>query len=59
MPQVRILSLGPRRRGLRIVRDDFFIEKSSLIRSVAPPFQIEPAALGFDLVMRNFELRIL
>ena len=27
-----------------------FYKKSSLIHSVAPPFQIEPAALGFDLV---------
>jgi hypothetical protein len=26
-------------------------EKSSLTHSVAPPFQIEPAALGFDLVL--------
>ena len=41
----------PRRRGLRIVRDDFYLKKSSLIHSVAPPFQIEPAALGFDLVL--------
>ena len=28
-----------------------FYKKSSLIHSVAPPFQIEPAALGFDLVL--------
>ena len=27
----------------------FYFKKSSLIHSVAPPFQIEPAALGFDL----------
>ena len=29
----------------------FYFKKSSLIHSVAPPFQIEPAALGFDLVL--------
>ena len=40
-----------RRRGLHIVRDDFYLKKSSLIHSVAPPFQIEPAVLGFDLVL--------
>ena len=28
----------------------FYFKKSSLIHSVAPPFQIEPASLGFDLV---------
>ena len=27
-----------------------FLQKSPLIHSVAAPFQIEPAALGFDLV---------
>ena len=47
----RIPPSPPRRRGLYIVRDDFFYKKSSLIHSVAPPFQIEPAALGFDLVL--------
>ena len=40
-----------RRRGLHIVRDDVFSKStSSLTHSVAPSFQIEPAALGFDLV---------
>ena len=29
----------------------FYFKKSSLIHSVAPPFQIEPASLGFDLVL--------
>ena len=28
----------------------FYFKKSSLIHSVAPPFQIEPASLGFKLV---------
>ena len=28
----------------------FYLKKSSRIHSVAPPFQIEPAALGFDSV---------
>ena len=41
---------APRRRGLHIVRDDFFIQKSSLTHSVAPPFQITTATLGCDLV---------
>ena len=30
----------------------FFIKKSSCAHTAAPPFQIEPAALGFDLVER-------
>ena len=36
---VQIPSPAPRRRGLHIVRDDFFIKKSSLTHSVAPPFR--------------------
>ena len=28
-----------------------FIQKSSRARSAAPPFQIEPASLGFDLIL--------
>ena len=35
-----------RRRGLHIVRDDFFMQKSSLIHAVAPPRQTEPAYAG-------------
>ena len=35
----RILPPQPRRRGLCIVRDDFFIEKSSLTHAVAPPLR--------------------
>ena len=51
MPSVvRIHLPPPRRRGLHIVRDDFF-QKSSLTHSVAPPLQTEPAALGFGLVL--------
>ena len=49
--RVRVPSSAPRRRGLPIVRDDFFIKKSSLTHGVAPPFQIEPASLSFDLVL--------
>ena len=47
---VQVSSSAPRRRGLRIVRDDvfFFKETPSLILSVAPPFKIESASLGFD-----------
>ena len=48
---VRVPPPAPRRRGLRIVRDDFFCKKSSLIHSVAPPFQITTASLGCDLVL--------
>ena len=38
MPQVRILSPGPRRRGLHVVRDDFFqkVISHSLRRSSFP-----------------------
>ena len=49
MPQVRILSLGPRRSKLCIACSDLFY-KSERTHAAAPPFQIEPAALGFDLV---------
>ena len=47
---VQVSSSAPRRRGLRIVRDGvfFFKETPSLILSVAPPFKIESASLGFD-----------
>ena len=39
-----------RRRGRHIVRGDF-LQKSPLTHFVAAPLQIEPAALGFDLVL--------
>ena len=45
--KIQVSSLAPRRRGLCIVRDGVFLT-SSLTHSVAPPFQIEPASLGFD-----------
>ena len=47
---VRKWARTPRRRGRHIVRGDFF-QKSPLTHFVAAPFQIEPAALGFDLVL--------
>ncbi len=50
MPQVRILSPGPRRRGLHVVRDDFF-SKSHL--SLAPSLLLskcDPLGLGSHLV---------
>ena len=53
MPQglwVRVPLPVPRRRGRHIVRGDFF-QKSPLTHFVAAPLQIEPAALGFDLVL--------
>ena len=43
-------STAPRRCGRHIVRSDFFIKKSLLTHSVAAPFRIEPASLGFDSV---------
>ena len=39
-----------RRRGRHIVRGDF-LQKSPLTHFVAAPLQIEPATLGFDLVL--------
>lgn len=46
-PRVRISALGPRRRGLCIVRDDVFVLKTpSLAHAVAPPFPMRPAQLG-------------
>ena len=53
MPQglwVRVPLPVPRRRGRHIVRGDFF-QKSPLTHFAAAPLQIEPAALGFDLVL--------
>ena len=47
---VRVRSAAPCRRGRYIVRGDFF-QKLPLTHFVAAPLQIEPAALGFDLVL--------
>ena len=47
---VRVRPPAPRRRGLHIVRDDVSFKTPSLAHFVAPPFQIEPAPPGFDLV---------
>ena len=49
-PLVRIQSLGPRRSKLYIACSDFF-QKAERAHAAAPPFQIEPAPLGFDLVL--------
>ena len=46
--RVRISPSPPCRRGLYTVRDNFL--NSLLIHPVAPPFQLKPAAPGFDLV---------
>ena len=53
MSGVRISAGAPCRRKLRSACDDFFrkAQKSPLTRSTAPPFQIEPTSLGFDLVL--------
>ena len=51
-----------RRRKLCIACDDFFmrcIKKSSRTHAAAPPFQIEPTSLGFDLVSCDREAQIL
>ena len=40
----------PRRSKLHIACSDFF-QKSERAHCAAPPFQIEPASLGFDLVL--------
>ena len=47
---VRVRSPAPRRSKLHIACSDFF-QKSERAHCAAPPFQIEPAALGFDLVL--------
>jgi len=41
---------APRRSKLHIACSDFF-QKSERAHCAAPPFQIEPASLGFDLVL--------
>ena len=46
--RVRISPSPPCRRGLYTVHDNFL--NSLLIHPVAPPFQLKPAAPGFDLV---------
>ena len=48
--RVRIPPAAPRRSKRHIACSDFF-QKSERAHSAAPPFQIEPAALGFDLVL--------
>ena len=51
---VRVPPPAPARRKRHIACDEFFmlrIKNSSCAHSAAPPFQIEPAALGFDLVL--------
>ena len=51
-----------RRRKLCIACDDFFmrcIKKSSRAHAAAPPFQIDPTSLGFDLVSCDREAQIL
>ena len=61
-PRVQIPTLRPRRRKLCIACDDFFmrcIKKSSRAHAAAPPFQIEPTSLGFDLVNCDRKTQIL
>ena len=65
------LGSGPRDRGFKSRHSDhvvadfvsfattFLFKKSSLIHYVAPPFQIEPAVLGFDLVPLSLGIQIL
>ena len=55
-------SLGPRRRKHCIACDDFFMlcmKKSSRAHAAAPPFQIEPTSLGFDLESCDRKAQIL
>ena len=47
---VRFPSPAPRRSKRHIACSDLFY-KSEQAHSAAPPFQIEPAAPGFDLVL--------
>ena len=53
MPCFPSASGVPRRRGLHIVRDDVFFFKANVISHPfrRSSFQIEPAALGFDLAL--------
>ena len=48
--RVRVPPPVPRRSKLCIACSDF-LQKSERTHAAAPPFQIEPAALGFDLVL--------
>ena len=50
---VRVRPPAPRRSKLYIACSDLFY-KSERAHAAAPPFQIEPAALGFDLVFSFF-----
>ena len=45
---VRVRPPAPRRSKLYIACSDFF-QKSERAHAAAPPFQIEPTSLGFDL----------
>ena len=47
-----VASPPPRRSKLLIACSDFF-QKSERTHSAAPPFRIEPAALGFDSVLET------
>ena len=48
--RVQIPPAAPRRSKLYIACSDFF-QKSERAHAAAPPFQIEPTSLGFDLVL--------
>ena len=48
---VRVPPPAPRRSKVRFAPTIFYQNRHPL-RSLAPPLQIEPAALGFDLVFR-------
>ena len=48
----------PRRSKLCIACSDLFY-KSERAHAAAPPFQIEPTALGFDLVFFSLDIRVL
>ena len=48
---VRVPPPAPSRSKLCIACSDFFLQKSEHAHAAAPPFQIEPSALGFDLVL--------
>ena len=47
---VRVPPPAPRRSKLYIACSDFF-QESERAHAAAPPFQIEPATLGFDLLL--------
>ena len=47
---VRVRPPAPRWSKLYVACSDFF-QKSERAHAAAPPFQIEPTSLGFDLVL--------